>query len=89
MYLPKVPPREEILSTISLPKGTLAVIVLGSYVLALERDLNTTCFPYNAEPSREDVELLGFVEAQNQQVDALARMVVDAMLGDDTLKKGL
>lgn len=89
VYLPKVPPHEKILSTISLPNGSLAVIVLGSYVSALERDLDTRCFPYNVEPSREDVELLGFVEAQNQQVDALAGMAVDAMLRDNTLEKGL
>jgi hypothetical protein len=63
MCLLKVPPREEILNTISLPKGTLAVIMLGLYVLALEQDLNTTCFPYNAKPSREDIKLLGFVKA--------------------------
>jgi hypothetical protein len=89
VYLPKVPPHENILSTISLPNGSLAVIVLGSYVSTLERDLDTRCFPYNVEPSREDVELLGFVEAQNQQVDALARMAVDAMLRDNTFEKGL
>ena len=87
--LPKVPPHEKILSTISLPNGSLAVIVLGSYVSALERDLDTRCFPYNVEPSREDVELLGFVEAKNRQVDAFARMAVDAMLRENTLEKGL
>jgi hypothetical protein len=87
--LPKVPPHEKILSTISLPNGSLVVIVLGSYVSELERDLDTRCFPYNFEPSREDVELLGLVEAQNRQVNALARMAIDAMLRDNTLEKGL
>jgi hypothetical protein len=72
--LPKVPPHEKILSTISLPNGSWVVIVLKSYVSELERDLDTLCFPYNVEPS---------------QVDALARMAIDAMLRDNTLEKGL
>jgi hypothetical protein len=87
--LPKVPPHEKILSTISLPNGSLVVIVLGSYVSELERDLDTRCFPYNIEPSKEDVELLGLVKARNRQVDALARMAIDVMLRDNTLEKGL
>jgi hypothetical protein len=87
--LPKVPPHEKILSTISLPNGCSVVIVLGSYVLALEQDLDTKCWEYNVEPSKEDVELLGHVEAQNRQVDALARMAIDVMLRDNTLEKGL
>jgi hypothetical protein len=87
--LPKVPPHEKILSTISLPNGLSVVIVLGSYVSALEQDLDTKCWEYNIEPSREDVELLGLVEAQNQKVDALAKMAVDIILRDSTLEKGL
>jgi hypothetical protein len=87
--LPKVPPHEKILSTISLPKGESVVIVLGSYVLALEQDLDTKCWEYNVEPSREDVELLGLVEAQNKKADALAKMAVDAILRDNMLEKGL
>jgi hypothetical protein len=87
--LPKVPPHEKILNTISLPNGSWAVIVLGSYVSELERDLDIVCSPYNVEPSMEDVKLLGLVEAQNRQVDALARMAIDAMLRDNALEKGL
>ena len=87
--LPKVPPHEKILSTISLPKGESVVIVLGSYVLALEQDLDARCWEYNVELSREDVELLGLVEAQNKKADALAKMAVDAILRDNTLEKGL
>jgi hypothetical protein len=63
--------------------------VLGSYVLELERDLDTVCSPYNVKPSMEDVKLLGLVEAQNRQVNALARMAIDAMLRDNALEKGL
>ena len=53
------------------------------------RDLGTKCFQYNIEPSMEDVELLGFVEAQVHHNAALARMAVDAILRDNTLEKGL
>jgi hypothetical protein len=87
--LPKVAPHENILSTISLPNGSSAIVVLRSYVPALERHLGTICFAYNVEPSREDVELRGPVEAQNQKIDTLARMAVDAILRDNTLEKGL
>jgi 16S rRNA G966 N2-methylase RsmD len=55
----------------------------------LERELDIKCFQYNIEPNREDVELLGSVKAQNQKIDALARMAVDAIRRDNTLEKGL
>jgi hypothetical protein len=58
----KVPPYEKILSTISLPNGSLVMIILGSYVLELKRDLDIKCFPYNIKPSREDIELLSLVK---------------------------
>ncbi|KAH8653947.1 hypothetical protein BGZ60DRAFT_419026 [Tricladium varicosporioides] len=87
--LPKVAPHENILSTISLPNGSLAMIVLRSYIPELERNLNIECFQYSIEPGREDVELLGSVEARNQKIDMLARLAVDAILRDSTLEKGL
>jgi len=87
--LPKVTPHEKILSTISLPNGSLVMIILRSYVLELKRDLDIKCFPYNIKPSRENVELLGLVEAQKWQVDALARKAIDAMLRNNMLEKGL
>ncbi len=74
MCLPKVPPHEKILNTISLPNGSWVVIILKLYILELERDLDTLCFPYNVKPS---------------QVNALARMAINAILRDNTLKKGL
>lgn len=76
LCLREVPPHQNILSTISLPDRSWVVIVLKSHVLALEQDFNTTCSPYNFEPSR-------------QGVDKLARMVVDAIARDNTLEKGL
>jgi hypothetical protein len=63
--LPKVLLYKKILSIISLLNGSLVVIILGLYILELERDLNTKCFLYNIKPSREDIELLGLVKAQN------------------------
>ncbi|KAH7364910.1 hypothetical protein BKA65DRAFT_146287 [Rhexocercosporidium sp. MPI-PUGE-AT-0058] len=87
--LPKVPPHQDILSTAILPNDSSVVVVRKSYVSTLEQDLDTRCFPYNVEPSREDVELLGSVEAQHRKVDALARMLVDPMLRDTRLDKGL
>jgi hypothetical protein len=65
------------------------VIILKSYVSELKRDLDTKCFPYNIEPSKEDVELLGLIKAQNRQVNALTRITIDFILRDNTLKKGL
>ena len=87
--LPKVLLHEKILSTISLLNGSLVVIILGLYVSELERDLDTKCFLYNIKPSREDVELLSLVKAQNRQVNALVRIVINFILRDNTLKKGL
>ncbi|KAH7374078.1 hypothetical protein BKA64DRAFT_256845 [Cadophora sp. MPI-SDFR-AT-0126] len=87
--LPKVPPHRDILSTVILPNDSSVVVVRKSYVSTLEQDLDTRCFPYNVEPSREDVELLGLVEAQHRKVDALARMLVDPMLRDTRLDNGL
>jgi len=89
MSLPKVLLHEKILNTISLPNSSLVVIVLRLYILKLERDLDTKCFLYNIKPSKEDVELLSLVKAQNRQVNALARMAIDFILRDNTLKKGL
>jgi hypothetical protein len=63
MSLPKVPLYKKILSIISLLNGSLVVIILGLYVLELERDLDTKCFLYNIKPSKEDVELLGLIKA--------------------------
>jgi hypothetical protein len=61
--LPKVLLYKKILSIISLLNGSLVVIILRLYVLELEQDLNTRCFPYNIKPSKEDVELLGLIKA--------------------------
>ncbi|KAH9222988.1 hypothetical protein DL95DRAFT_517915 [Leptodontidium sp. 2 PMI_412] len=61
--------------TVILPNDSSVVVVRKSYVSILEQDLNMRCFPYNIEPSREDVELLCLVEAQHRKVDALARML--------------
>ncbi|KAH6724828.1 hypothetical protein BKA61DRAFT_665511 [Leptodontidium sp. MPI-SDFR-AT-0119] len=66
--------------TVILPNDSSVVVVRKSYVSILEQDLNMRCFPYNIEPSREDVELLCLVEAQHRKVDALARMLVDPIL---------
>lgn len=89
VYRSEVPPNERILSTIRLPDNSSVLIVLRSYVSTLESDLRTGCLPYDVKPSKENVRLLGFVKAQNQQIDALASMAVDAISRDTTLEKGL
>ncbi|PVH71140.1 hypothetical protein DL98DRAFT_597224 [Cadophora sp. DSE1049] len=89
MYRSEVPPNERILSTIRLSDGPLVLTVLRSYISTLESNLRTCCFPYNVEPSKENVGLLGFVKAQNQQIDTLASMAIDAISRDTTLEKGL
>jgi hypothetical protein len=87
--LPKVEPHEHILHTISLPDKTLVMIVLKSYISALEGKLRTICHPYNIKPSKEDMDLIGSVEAQNRKIDALSRTLVDDISKDRTAEKGL
>jgi len=89
VFLLNVPPNDKILTMISLPDGSWVLIVLGSYVSTLESNLGACCFPYFAEPSKEDVGVVGFGKAIQKQINALARMALDAMAKDDELEKGL
>jgi hypothetical protein len=59
-----------------------------SYVGELEQKLRTILPPYNIKPSRNDVDLLGTVEAQRRKVDALSKMAVDAIFPDKRLENG-
>jgi hypothetical protein len=89
MSLPKVKPHEHILSAISLSDNTSVIIVLKSYISALEGELSITCRPYNIKPSREDIDLLSSVEAQNQKINALSRTLIDDISKDRNVEKGL
>jgi hypothetical protein len=63
--------------------------MLRLYVLKLKRDLDIIYSPYNIKPNIKDVKLLGLIKAQNRQVNTLARIVINIILRDNALKKGL
>jgi len=87
--IPEVEPHEGILATIRISNDSVAMIVLKSEASAMEQKLGMICPPYNLEPNREDIDILGSVEARNQRIDALSRMAVDALLRDSRAEKGL
>ena len=79
--LPKVEPRQHILCTITQQDGTSVVIVLKSYVSALEGQLGIICRPYDFQ--------LGSVDVQSQTIDALSSLLVDNISKDSIVEKGL
>lgn len=57
---------------------------LGIYIT-----VKSDCYPWSIEHIDNQFLLLGSVKAQNRKIDALARMVLDAISRDNTLEKGL